>query len=211
MAIKRLGPSLVPAEVVVPLKNLDKVMLDLEKTIKQPLVKEGIIVNKNASGQPEVIILGLIPSDQRKFRYNFVFGLALTIMKIAEKHSGRPYSTGLFYSGKADKVLGKANVQQVKSFKKESDPTNLFNPGKVINQSLIAKFMNVANVFEPVIRPFGNQVVTEIGERPNKTIRGIPPDVAWYAYSCSQCGYCIDRCDQFYGRGWESQSPRGKW
>ena len=42
-------------------------------------------------------------------------------------------------------------------------------------------------------------------------MRDIPPDVAWYAYSCSQCGYCVDECDQFYGRGWESQSPRGKW
>ncbi len=35
--------------------------------------------------------------------------------------------------------------------------------------------------------------------------------MAWYAYACSQCGYCVDECDQFYGRGWESQSPRGKW
>jgi len=32
----------------------------------------------------------------------------------------------------------------------------------------------------------------------------------WYAYSCSQCGYCVEECDQFYGRGWESQSPRGQ-
>ena len=47
--------------------------------------------------------------------------------------------------------------------------------------------------------------------RPTKPVRGIPADVAWYAYACSQCGYCVDQCDQFYGRGWESQSPRGKW
>ena len=42
-------------------------------------------------------------------------------------------------------------------------------------------------------------------------MKGLPADIAWYAYSCSQCGYCVDTCDQFYGRGWESQSPRGKW
>lgn len=41
--------------------------------------------------------------------------------------------------------------------------------------------------------------------------RGIPDDVAWYAYACAQCGYCVDECDQYYGRGWESESPRGKW
>ncbi len=54
-------------------------------------------------------------------------------------------------------------------------------------------------------------MVTKVGERPDKPVRGIPGDVAWYAYACSQCGYCVDECDQFYGRGWESQSPRGKW
>ncbi|MCJ7606026.1 MAG: (Fe-S)-binding protein, partial [Dehalococcoidales bacterium] len=46
---------------------------------------------------------------------------------------------------------------------------------------------------------------------PSAPVRDIPADVAWYAYSCSQCGYCVEECDQFYGRGWESQSPRGKW
>jgi Fe-S oxidoreductase len=35
--------------------------------------------------------------------------------------------------------------------------------------------------------------------------------VAELAYSCSQCGYCVSECDQYYGRGWESQAPRGKW
>ncbi len=52
---------------------------------------------------------------------------------------------------------------------------------------------------------------TDIGVRPGKSIRRIPADVAWHAYSCSQCGFCVQECDQFYGRGWESQSPRGKW
>ena len=60
-------------------------------------------------------------------------------------------------------------------------------------------------------RVMGNKVRVTIGERPNKPARGIPADVAWYAYACSQCGYCVEECDQFYGRGWESQSPRGKW
>ena len=44
-----------------------------------------------------------------------------------------------------------------------------------------------------------------------RQVKDIPADIVWYAYACSQCGYCIDECDQFYGRGWESQSPRGKW
>ncbi|MGB6340242.1 MAG: FAD-binding and (Fe-S)-binding domain-containing protein [Candidatus Aminicenantaceae bacterium] len=211
MIVKRLGPSLVPAEVVVPLDKLGNVMEEIEDKVNQPVVKEGVIIKKGKDGKPEVVILGFIPSDQRKFSYNFVFGLVLTIMKIAKKYGGRPYSTGLYFTGKIESILGKDRAQRLKAFKKKIDPKKILNPNKVMGGSPVARAVNFVNIFEPIARPFGNSVVTQVGERFDKPVRGIPPDVAWYAYGCSQCGYCLDECDQFFGRGWESQSPRGKW
>ena len=211
MVVKRLGPSLVPAEVVIPLSALGEVMEEIERKVDQPVVKEGVIIREGANGQPEVVILGFIPSDQRKFSYNFVFSLVLTIMKIAERHGGRPYATGLYFSTKADRVLGRDRVARLKEFKSRVDPRGLLNPGKVIGNHRMGLMLGLAARFEPLIRPFGNSVITQVGERPKEPVRGIPADVAWYAYSCSQCGYCVEECDQFYGRGWESQSPRGKW
>ncbi|MFC2164343.1 FAD-binding and (Fe-S)-binding domain-containing protein [Acidobacteriota bacterium] len=211
MVVKRLGPSLVPAEVVVPLDKLGDVMDDIEEKVNQPVVKEGVIIKKGIDGKPEVVILGFIPSDQRKFSYNFVFGLVLTIMKIAKKHGGRPYSTGLYFTKEIANIMGEERAKELKSFKKKVDPKGILNPDKVLGGSLVGTALGVAKVFEPIVRPFGNNVMTEVGERPTKPVRGIPADVAWYAYGCSQCGYCLDECDQFFGRGWESQSPRGKW
>jgi len=211
MVIKRLGPSLVPAEVVVPLANLAKVMNELEKIVDQPLVKEAIPIRQGADGQPEVVILGFIPSDQRQFRYNFIFGLSLTVVKIAEKYGGRAYSTGLYYAGKAARIFGKVKKEKLANIKKELDPAGIMNPGKVIANSLMSTFMKFAGTIEPLIRLFANRITTQIGERKFKPVKDVPGDVAWYAYACSQCGYCVDECDQFYGRGWESQSPRGKW
>ena len=137
--------------------------------------------------------------------------MALTIFDIAEKHGGRPYATGLYFSRKAKNILGNEKVARLAAFKATADPGNIMNPGKVIQKSGIGLFIGLAGKLEPLIRPLGNMAVTEIGERQVKAVRGIPPDVAWYAYACSQCGYCVNECDQFYGRGWESQSPRGKW
>jgi len=211
MVVKRLGPSLVPAEIVVPLENLGLVMEEIENKVNQPVVKEGVVIKKGKNGRPEVVILGFIPSDQRKFSYNFVFGLVLTIMKIAERHGGRPYSTGLYFTRKIKKIMGKDRALKLKRHKKQVDRRGILNPGKVMGGRLLGALLNIAGVFEPLVRPFGNNVVTRIGERHTRAVRGIPPDIAWYAYGCSQCGYCIDECDQFYGRGWESQSPRGKW
>jgi Fe-S oxidoreductase/FAD/FMN-containing dehydrogenase len=211
MVVKRLGPSLVPAEVVVPLDTLGEFMKEIENKVNQPLVKEGVIIKKSRDGKPEAVILGFIPSDQRKFSYNFVFGLVLTVMKAAEKYGGRPYSTGLYFSTKAAEIMGQDRSRELKRFKKEVDPRGILNPDKVTGGKLISRALAIAKVFEPFVRPFGNRVITRVGERLEKPVRGIAAEVAWYAYGCSQCGYCLDECDQFYGRGWESQSPRGKW
>ncbi|UCB53607.1 MAG: FAD-binding oxidoreductase [Candidatus Zixiibacteriota bacterium] len=211
MVVKRLGPSLVPAEVVIPLSSLGRVMSEIENKVDQPVVKEAVVIRESLNDQPEVVILGFIPSDQRRFNYNFVFSLVLTIMKIAERHGGRPYSTGMYFTRKADQVLGKERVKRLQAFKAQVDPKGLSNPGKVIGKGITGTALSLARIIEPLARPFGNYVITQVGERPTKPIRDVPADVAWYAYGCSQCGYCIDECDQFYGRGWESQSPRGKW
>jgi Fe-S oxidoreductase/FAD/FMN-containing dehydrogenase len=211
MVVKRLGPSLVPAEVVVPLEKLGPVLGEVEDKIAQPVIKEGVVVRRGRGGKPEVVILGFIPSDQRKFGYNFVFGLSLTLMKIARGHGGRPYSTGLYFAHMADEILGPERAEKLRSFKREVDPRDLLNPRKVLRNGLVGLALGLARFFEPVARLFGNAVSTEVGERPIEPVRGIPADVAWFAYACSSCGYCIDTCDQFYGRGWESQTPRGKW
>lgn len=211
MTIKRLGPSLVPAEVILPLENLSAALDEFTLKIGQPLVKEGVVIRRGLGGRPEVVILGFIPADQRKLSYNFVFGLALTIMKIAERHGGRPYATGMYFTGKARRILGDEHVRKIKALKARSDRRGVMNPGKVIDGGILGRAIGLANQFEPLIRPLGNLARSEVGERPTQPVRDIPADVAWFAYACSQCGYCVDECDQFYGRGWESQSPRGKW
>lgn len=208
MHVKRLGPSLAPAEVVVPLDRLDKALAAIEERIALPMVMEGMV-----SGNGEVTILGFILHDERRFTFNFAFGLALTVLKIARENGGRAYSTGLYFAREAKNVLGAGRVDRLQEFKTRVDPQGLYNPGKVLaGRPLLSAFMGVAGALEPVVRTLGNASGAPVGERiEGQGRRSIPDDVAWYAYACSQCGYCVDECDQYYGRGWESQTPRGKW
>ncbi len=211
MLVKRLGPSLVPAEVIIPVDRLGLSMTEMESNVSQPVLKEGIIVKAGRGGRPEAVLLGFIPADERTLGYNMIFALSLSIMRIAERHGGRAYAPGMYFTGKARKILGAGRVKRLRELRDRLDPGRLMNPGKVTEGGLLGLFIKVAGLFEPLARPIANRVASRVGERPGGESRGIPGDVAWYAYSCSQCGYCVDSCDEFYGRGWESHSPRGKW
>jgi len=210
MKVKRLGPSLVPAEFVLPVSSLAAAFDEITGKISQPIVKEGIIVRSD-NGAPQVVILGFIPADQRKFNYHFVFSLSLSITHIAEKHGGRAYATGLYFTGKGESIFGKERLARLSEYKKKIDPSGFMNPGKVISKNIVSRAIGLASAIEPVTRFFGNSSKTRAGELDGIDLKGIPADVAWHAYSCSQCGFCVNTCDQLYGRGWESQSPRGKW
>ena len=209
MAVKRLGPSLIPFEVCLPLSGLLPALAEVEDGLKLPVAAEVMV----ASGltQPQAVILGFMLHDERKLGYNFAFAGSLSALQTAKKHGGRAYSTGLYFAHEAAAVLGEARLQRLRAFKASVDPQGILNPGKVLDgPAVFAGFMRAAGTLGPALRAVANAFPSPAGERfaPKK---GIPGDIAWYAYACAQCGYCVDTCDEFYGRGWESHSPRGKW
>lgn len=206
MRIKRIGPSLIPTEVVVPLAGLGEVLSEIDDTLELPIVIEGVGV----AGK-EVVLLGFIPHDERKFGYNVAFGLALSVIKIAERHGGRVYSTGVYFKRHAGEVLGPERVEKLRAFKQQIDPGAIMNPGKVYGNGRLTNLMGLAESFEPLVRSLGNSFSAELGEHMERGKHGVPDEVAHYAYACALCGYCVEGCTQFSGRGWESDSPRGKW
>ncbi|HEY5541543.1 MAG TPA: FAD-binding and (Fe-S)-binding domain-containing protein [Coriobacteriia bacterium] len=207
MRLKRIGPSIVPTEVIVPLAEMPDVLAEIGQKIKQPFVLEGM-----AGKGDKVVLLGFIPHDERSFNFNLAFALSLSVIKIAKAHGGAAYSTGLYFRNEADSVLGAERVKALRAFKREVDPTDVLNPGKVVGSGLINTIMGLATAFEPVVRPIANAAKPPSGPGDlSRDVNGIPGDVAFMAYACARCGYCVSTCEQYSGRGWESQSPRGKY
>jgi Fe-S oxidoreductase/FAD/FMN-containing dehydrogenase len=208
MRLKRIGPSVIPTEVVVPLTELAGVLDEIADKIKQPFVLEGMV----AKGD-KVVLLGFIPHDERSLAFNAAFALSLSVINIAKRHGGAAYSTGLYFRSEAASVLGAEKVAALTSFKQQVDPRGLMNPNKVVGSSnVLDVMMGAASTFEGLIRPIANAATAPAGDPIGTTVKnGVPPEVAFYSYACAQCGYCVPTCEEYSGRGWLSHSPRGKY
>jgi Fe-S oxidoreductase/FAD/FMN-containing dehydrogenase len=203
MKVKRLGPSFIPAEILVPLEKMDKTFEEIGKKIKLPVLTEGMVINDGY-----VVLLCFMRHSERSLLFNTAFTLSLSILKIAEENGGRAYSSGLFFASKKKSVFGE-RLTEIESLRTEIDPNGIMNPETLEGKGLLNTAVSMGSSFEPLGRIAGN--MSGIGKVSFKDEKEIPAEVAELAYSCSQCGYCVSECDQYYGRGWESQSPRGKW
>jgi Fe-S oxidoreductase/FAD/FMN-containing dehydrogenase len=206
MRLKRVGPSIVPTEVVVPLTGLEAVLDEIDVKLKQPFVLEGMLGKGD-----QVVLLGFIPHDERTLAFNLAFALSLVVIAIAKRHGGGAYSTGLYFRQEAKNVLGANKYAALADFKSNHDPRGLMNPKKILGTGAINALMGIAGAMEPVVRPIANAAKAPAGVPALKERRGIPGDVAYYSYACAQCGYCVPTCEEYAGRGWMSHSPRGKY
>ena len=129
MRVKRIGPSLIPTEVVVPRDSLAAVLRDIDARVDLPLVIEGVGVKGD-----EFVLLGFIPHDERRFGYNVAFGLALSVIKVARAHGGRAYSTGIYFKRYADEILGAERVRRLQAHKDSVDAAGITQPGQGLRQ-----------------------------------------------------------------------------
>jgi Fe-S oxidoreductase/FAD/FMN-containing dehydrogenase len=203
MKVKRLGPSFIPAEILVPLEKMDTVFEEIKKRIKLPVLTEGMVISDG-----NVVLLCFMRHSERSVLFNTAFALSLSILKIAEENGGRAYSSGLFFASKRKSIFGD-RLAEIEALRKESDPNGIMNPETLEGKGLLNTAVSLGSSFEPMGRIAGNMSgIKKVAFRDEKEI---PAEVIELAYSCSQCGYCVSECDQYYGRGWESQAPRGKW
>ncbi len=73
----------------------------------------------------DVVLLGYIPHDDRRFSFNLAFALALSAIRIARRHGGSAYSTGLYFRSQATAVLGAERLRSLERFKERVDPQHL--------------------------------------------------------------------------------------
>ncbi|MFW9786581.1 MAG: FAD-binding oxidoreductase [Candidatus Thorarchaeota archaeon] len=154
MRIKRLGPSLAPSEVYVPLENLDEYITHMNKHFKdEDFALEGAITDRG-----EVAVLTWFPDDERR-RISFLMGWyrSLDVINLGLKHGGRAYSIGMWNAAHSRSFYGKEEYAKMSNLKRKTDKKGYLNSHKVFPGPLVLSIrinlliMFAAGLIAPVV------------------------------------------------------------
>ncbi|PNX52671.1 MAG: hypothetical protein BV458_08400 [Thermoplasmata archaeon M9B2D] len=154
MRIKRLGPSLAPSEVYVPLENLDGYLNHMNKHFRnENFALEGAITDRG-----EVAVLTWFPDDERR-RISFLMGWyrSLDVINLGLKHGGRAYSIGMWNAAHSRSFYGKENYAKMSDLKRKTDKKGYLNSHKVFAGPLVLStrlnvlIMLIAGIVAPIV------------------------------------------------------------
>jgi len=211
MRFKKLGPTLVASEVVVPINQVAAFVGEVERKYKGEFAMEGTMV-----GPGHISILGFMLSDERKLGFPLAYACALDVIDAGEKLGGKVFSVGMYFTDRAKTFYGDKGLQQIWDYKQSIDPDGIMNPGKIIPPALdkqsptktLSTAMKVANAGSGLIGLAGRLLTKwQKGEFDSPLDEELTDDT----FACAMCGYCRNVCTVFDAVPWESNSPRGKY
>ncbi len=136
LRIKKLGPSLVPSEILIDIRKIPELYEEvLHKIPRAHLAVEGQM-GKATLGS---FLAWILDDERRKLTYTLGWHRSFDIASLAMKKGGRPYSVALWNAYLAENYYGKAWFDELRQVKKRIDPNNIMNPLKVFGGRVSAK------------------------------------------------------------------------
>jgi FAD/FMN-containing dehydrogenase len=127
MRIKKQGPSLLVGEFFIPAAGFAATYEDLQKALPDDAF--GIEAFAVRDGRFAVLVYLL--DDAKSPLYPVRMIKAMIPLRVAERHGGSAYATGMWFSALAGSVYGPEKLRRVTLMKKSTDPRNILNPGKI--------------------------------------------------------------------------------
>lgn len=213
MKAKRLGPTILASEVIIPVESA---ALFIEKAKKigsnfgVEVSIDSYIIDKN-----EALIMATFLCDSRRMKYYLNIPLVSILTKAALNLGARPYGLGLWNAAYVNQLFDKKRKRELRDYKNHVDPNNILNPGKFFS----AGAMGVMNlIFIPAA--FGFLMNLMIGLSPvlGKTMTLLfgkekkvdKLDYELSLHACARCGSCIAECPAYLVTGNEAVTAKSK-
>lgn len=127
---KRVGPSLLAAEIWLPLRNLGAYLDavgELATRSRQRIGSYGLAVAPDWAQ-----VMAIYPTDERRTApYLAAIGFTRSLHELGARYGGRPYGVGLWNTPYLGRLFTRAELAELRRRKARLDPAGIMNPGKL--------------------------------------------------------------------------------
>ncbi len=127
MNTKRLGPTIMLAEGMIPVSKLYEMIKSTLKVFKK--MKLNGAITGTVPDRNTIAFMPYCLTDERKLRSLMAMAFTKKIGDLSFKLGGRPAGLGIFFAGNLKKLHGDG-ADVMRSVKSVMDPYDIMNPGK---------------------------------------------------------------------------------
>jgi FAD/FMN-containing dehydrogenase len=130
LRVKRGGPSLLAAELWLPVEKLAAYWLavkDFSRKFRVRIGNYGLVVSPH-----QAMLTSVYHSDFRhRLDYTLALGLIDQLYRLGARYGGRPYGVGLWNTPYLSQIYSRQQLDELRARKRALDPANRLNPGKL--------------------------------------------------------------------------------
>ncbi len=135
LLFKRLGPALIPLEVLVPVEAGLDIINRWRKTAMEN--KTNLSIFSILGDNRQILLMPMALTDERnKGHFVKTVAIMMNMLKEAINLGGQIYSIGVHSFPYAESKLGKDHMKEMLKVKEAVDPKNLLNPYKVVRGAM---------------------------------------------------------------------------
>lgn len=215
MKAKRLGPTLLASEVLLPIEKC----ADFVAKAKRLGACYGvdICIDSYILDRTRALIMTTFLCDSRRLKYLVHMPLVSMLTQTAVSMGAQPYGLGIWNAPFASHLLSPQRLSDLRAYKQASDPRGIMNPGKHLRVG--SKFGNLpALLFHPAV--FGLSMGLLIALSPvigpiatlifGKDRKLDSLDIELSTHACAKCGNCMAVCPAYLVLKNEAVSAKGK-
>jgi FAD/FMN-containing dehydrogenase/NAD-dependent dihydropyrimidine dehydrogenase PreA subunit len=213
MKTKRLGPTILASEVIIPIKSAAAFIGKAKKLGGYFGVE--VCIDSYILESKKALVMATFLCDSRKKKYYINVPLVSMLTKSAIDLGAEPYGLGLWNSAYIDSLYSKAKQQEMKAYKAQVDPNNILNPGKAfsLGSKGVSGLLFHPAFFSPAIQllvittPIIGKIATILLGKNKKVDR---LDLELSTHACAKCGNCMAVCPAYLVTGNEKGTAKGK-
>ncbi|MCX5900948.1 MAG: FAD-binding protein [Proteobacteria bacterium] len=215
MKAKRLGPTLLASEVILPIAD-SAAFIEKAKKLGSNYSVE-MCIDAYILDKTQALIMTTFLCDSRKMKYFVHMPLVSMLTQTAVSMGAQPYGLGIWNAAFVNHLYSEDRQSEYKAYTAKVDPNGIMNPGKFLR--IKSKFMNIpALAFHPLffglsmnllilLSPVIGKIATMIFGK-DKKIDAL--DLELCTHACAKCGNCIAVCPAYLVTRNEAVTGKGK-